>query len=194
MVLGFWRYSTTAQASSDFTDPEHPSARPWYLDHGCGGIDARDVNLCMTARVSYAFAIISMSVPLTYTNIPPLCATWLDWHLLWNRGFYLCRVLCLAFALVYWCGYYRVLDRQSDNRWCRWLIASTVFSGDRLLFTDSICDKLEGPVRKLDIRTSASDADVWFNVTNRKNTWNINGTSQGCMWLLLRGFAASMWM
>lgn len=78
MVLGFWRYSTTAQASSDFTDPEHPSARPWYLDHGCGGIDARDVNLCMTARVSYAFAIISMSVPLTYTNIPPLCATWLD--------------------------------------------------------------------------------------------------------------------
>ncbi|KAK6192897.1 hypothetical protein LQW54_013016 [Pestalotiopsis sp. IQ-011] len=38
VMSGMWIYSVAAQSSPDFTDPTHPSPRPWYLERGCGGL------------------------------------------------------------------------------------------------------------------------------------------------------------
>ncbi|KAK1759041.1 hypothetical protein QBC47DRAFT_457397 [Echria macrotheca] len=36
MLSGLWTYGVNTQLSSDLTDTQHLSVRPWYLERGCG--------------------------------------------------------------------------------------------------------------------------------------------------------------
>ena len=62
VMAGTWIYSVAAQSSPDFTDPTHPSPRPWYLERGCGGMQDHYYKACVVAKTSFAFSVLSMSV------------------------------------------------------------------------------------------------------------------------------------
>ncbi|KAI5917484.1 hypothetical protein F4810DRAFT_43243 [Camillea tinctor] len=60
LLCGFWTYSVRAQSSSDLSEKDHWSIRPWYLERSCTDVegDARDA--CVFAKVSYSFAFLWM--------------------------------------------------------------------------------------------------------------------------------------
>ncbi|KAF7535821.1 hypothetical protein G7054_g5061 [Neopestalotiopsis clavispora] len=60
VMSGMWMYSVVAQSSPDFTDPTHPSPRPWYLERGCGGLQDKYYKACVVTVTSFAFSIISL--------------------------------------------------------------------------------------------------------------------------------------
>ncbi|KAI1394922.1 hypothetical protein F4819DRAFT_480028 [Hypoxylon fuscum] len=72
LLSGFWMYSVIAQSSSDLTDPDHLSVRPWYLQKNCSILDASLVEACLIAKASFAFSLLSLSVP------------YIEIHSLWN--------------------------------------------------------------------------------------------------------------
>lgn len=60
-ILGtLWCYSVQSQTSGDFSDPSHPSIRPWYLERGCHGIKGTFHDACVFGQASFALAYISM--------------------------------------------------------------------------------------------------------------------------------------
>ena len=65
-MAGFWLYSATSQMSSDMTDLEHISLRPWYLEHSCqAGLgkmnDKGDtMDACAKAQARFALAVASL--------------------------------------------------------------------------------------------------------------------------------------
>lgn len=60
-ILGLlWCYSVQSQSSSDFSDPEHPSLRPWYLERGCRDVTEPFRDACTFGKASFALAYISM--------------------------------------------------------------------------------------------------------------------------------------
>lgn len=90
VMSGMWMYSVVAQSSPDFTDPTHPSPRPWYLERGCGGLQDKYYKACVVTVTSFAFSIISLLVHTT-------------------------RLACYAFGFAYWCGKHRILDNGADS-------------------------------------------------------------------------------
>lgn len=65
-MAGFWLYSATSQMSSDMTDLEHISSRPWYLERSCqavlGQVDDKEgtENACVRAQAGFALAAASL--------------------------------------------------------------------------------------------------------------------------------------
>ncbi|KAI2617659.1 hypothetical protein GGS26DRAFT_397405 [Hypomontagnella submonticulosa] len=60
LLAGFWMYSVVAQSSSDLTDPEHLSVRPWYLEKSCDFLDAGIAGVCSLAKASFIFSVLSL--------------------------------------------------------------------------------------------------------------------------------------
>ncbi|EFQ36030.1 hypothetical protein CGRA01v4_05999 [Colletotrichum graminicola] len=56
LLVFFWLHSIESQASGDFSDPEHPSPRPWYLTHHCRG---QVVTACRVAQANFAISILA---------------------------------------------------------------------------------------------------------------------------------------
>ncbi|KAJ4315504.1 hypothetical protein N0V84_008330 [Fusarium piperis] len=59
LLLCFWAMSLTNQASGDFSDPEHPSPRPWYLTHECSAAWQRNQGYCRIAQASFAVSVLA---------------------------------------------------------------------------------------------------------------------------------------
>ncbi|OTB01685.1 hypothetical protein M426DRAFT_25449 [Hypoxylon sp. CI-4A] len=87
MVLsGFWMYSVIAQSSSDLTDPDHLSVRPWYLEKSCSILNSSVASNCYLAKTCFVFSALSLA-------------------------FYLARSIWSVLQFTYWCGKMRVFER-----------------------------------------------------------------------------------
>ncbi|KAI1377020.1 hypothetical protein F4677DRAFT_64641 [Hypoxylon crocopeplum] len=86
LLSGFWMYSVAAQSSSDLTDPDHFSVRPWYLEKSCNILDASVVEVCLLAKACFAFSVLSLV-------------------------FFFGRSIFSVLRLAYWCGQFQLLDR-----------------------------------------------------------------------------------
>ncbi|KAI1205203.1 uncharacterized protein F4807DRAFT_443856 [Annulohypoxylon truncatum] len=60
LLSGFWAYSVAAQSSSDLTDSDHLSVRPWYLERSCSILDESVVETCILAKACFAFSVLSL--------------------------------------------------------------------------------------------------------------------------------------
>ncbi|KAI0380594.1 hypothetical protein F5Y04DRAFT_94802 [Hypomontagnella monticulosa] len=89
LLSGFWMYSVVAQSSSDLTDPDHISLRPWYLEKSCSILDASVASFCSLAKAQFTFSVLSLI-------------------------FFFARSVLSVLQLAYWCGRYEVLDRVVD--------------------------------------------------------------------------------
>lgn len=78
ILCSLWVYSTVAQASGDFSDPEHPSSRPWYLTHNCSEGRKSSVVECRASQA--AFALSLSAVCLYGTRLFHVC-----WKTIRNR-------------------------------------------------------------------------------------------------------------
>ncbi|KAK2054400.1 hypothetical protein LY76DRAFT_522625 [Colletotrichum caudatum] len=56
LLIFFWLHSIDSQVSGDFSDPERPSPRPWYLTRRCRGDVA---TACRVAQASFAISILA---------------------------------------------------------------------------------------------------------------------------------------
>ena len=54
-----WMYSASLQNSGDFSDPEHISLRPWYLERGCAGAWKENMYGCEVMRWSYGLSVFA---------------------------------------------------------------------------------------------------------------------------------------
>ncbi|KAH7024935.1 uncharacterized protein B0I36DRAFT_249788 [Microdochium trichocladiopsis] len=69
-MASFWSYSIAMQMSSDLSDLEHLSLRPWYLQRGCsaakqqsadgGGEGQGWESACVRAQASFVMSLISL--------------------------------------------------------------------------------------------------------------------------------------
>lgn len=85
LLSGFWMYSVTAQSSSDLTDPDHLSVRPWYLEKSCSILDESVVEVCVLAKACFALSVLSLI-------------------------FFFTRSVVSILRLAYWCGQLQVFD------------------------------------------------------------------------------------
>ncbi|EUC40787.1 hypothetical protein COCMIDRAFT_107864 [Bipolaris oryzae ATCC 44560] len=60
LLVGLYASSTAMQNSGDFSDPEHISLRPWYLERGCEDAWKRTWGGCEVMRVSYGLTIFAV--------------------------------------------------------------------------------------------------------------------------------------
>ncbi|THV54165.1 hypothetical protein BGAL_0033g00380 [Botrytis galanthina] len=59
-VLLFWIMSCISQRSPDYSDPNHPSRVPWYLNHSCTIASTPNRAACYVAQASYALTVVLM--------------------------------------------------------------------------------------------------------------------------------------
>lgn len=59
-VLLFWTMSCIGQRSPDYSDADHPSRVPWYLEHSCSIASTKNQAACYVAQASYALTIVLM--------------------------------------------------------------------------------------------------------------------------------------
>ncbi|EMR84399.1 hypothetical protein BcDW1_6909 [Botrytis cinerea BcDW1] len=57
-VLLFWTMSCIGQRSPDYSDADHPSRMPWYLEHSCSIASTKNQAACYVAQASYALTIV----------------------------------------------------------------------------------------------------------------------------------------
>lgn len=69
ILSGLWIYGVAGQMSGDFTDPKHPSARPWYLLRGCSAICMQDRSYCSLGKLSFGLAFLCMQVNTNFSFI-----------------------------------------------------------------------------------------------------------------------------
>ncbi len=60
LMSGLWMFCVNTQASSDLTDPQHLSPRPWYLEMGCSGLSEQDGSVCRHGKVAFVTAVVCM--------------------------------------------------------------------------------------------------------------------------------------
>ncbi|KAH8157003.1 hypothetical protein CIB48_g11244 [Xylaria polymorpha] len=90
----FWVYSVIIQSSGDYSDPEHLSARPWYLERGCGQITPEYASFCYVSKATFAFSVISAI-------------------------FHCSRVVLSVLRIVYGCGKSEVFDGGAERAYRR---------------------------------------------------------------------------
>ncbi|KXJ85745.1 hypothetical protein Micbo1qcDRAFT_127414 [Microdochium bolleyi] len=56
----FWSHSAAAQMSSDLTDLEHVSLRPWYLERGCSAVGPSERSPCVLGQACFVMAVVSL--------------------------------------------------------------------------------------------------------------------------------------
>lgn len=83
-------HAVGAQSSSDLTDRQHLSPRPWYLERSCSGLRGQDGVVCIRGKAEFAVAVACML-------------------------FYFVRSIGSVLRLAYWCGEYGVLDMCADR-------------------------------------------------------------------------------
>ncbi|KAJ9156233.1 hypothetical protein NKR23_g908 [Pleurostoma richardsiae] len=79
LLVAMWTLSIRGQVSSDLSDPDHLSLRPWYLERSCNDVASYGRAACWVAKASLAFSFLSL-------------------------GFYLLRLAASLAWLVYRCG------------------------------------------------------------------------------------------
>jgi hypothetical protein len=64
VLAGLWIYSTSLQDSGDFSDPEHISLQPWYLERGCAEAWSSNQYGCKIMKWSYGLSVFAAYVDL----------------------------------------------------------------------------------------------------------------------------------
>ncbi|KAI1422447.1 hypothetical protein F5Y12DRAFT_616030 [Xylaria sp. FL1777] len=59
LLLALWTYSVSIQLSGDYSDPEHLSHRPWYLEKSCSQITPGYVRFCHLSKAAFALCVLS---------------------------------------------------------------------------------------------------------------------------------------
>ncbi|KAF7959076.1 hypothetical protein EAE96_002593 [Botrytis aclada] len=98
-MLIFWVMSFIGQRSSDYSDPDHLSRVPWYLNHSCNIASAQNRAACYVAQASYALTIVFVLWYTSWILILVLCAV-LDYSIitrLWTSE------LCLSESASQFC-------------------------------------------------------------------------------------------
>ncbi|KAK8876880.1 hypothetical protein PGQ11_001826 [Apiospora arundinis] len=85
-----WYYSVHAQSSGDFSDPEHISIRPWFLEKSCDVVAMQNRDACIVGKVSFYFGFLSLILHLT-------------------------RLLVSLLNIAYWCGERGTLDGFTER-------------------------------------------------------------------------------
>ncbi|KAF2464547.1 uncharacterized protein BDR25DRAFT_241964, partial [Lindgomyces ingoldianus] len=60
LLVALWLYSVASQNSGDFTDNEHISVRPWYLDRGCDDAGKGCRAGCEVMRIAYGLSVFTL--------------------------------------------------------------------------------------------------------------------------------------
>jgi hypothetical protein len=68
-VLLFWILSLMAQQSPDYSDTQHPSRMPWYLNHSCSVTQPQNQPACHVAQASFGMTIILMYGLIPFTHL-----------------------------------------------------------------------------------------------------------------------------
>ncbi|KAI9843736.1 MAG: hypothetical protein M1838_002479 [Thelocarpon superellum] len=77
LLVGLYAVSIAGQAGSDYSDPAHPSPRPWYLTQSCSvAMTPQDEHYCELAKGTFAVTVIMLSifalhVPLALLSLLP---------------------------------------------------------------------------------------------------------------------------
>lgn len=58
LLIALWAYSSVVQSSGDFTDIQHISIRPWYLDRGCEKTLRGDFGACEIMVAAYGLSVL----------------------------------------------------------------------------------------------------------------------------------------
>ncbi|KAI1102757.1 hypothetical protein F4804DRAFT_312129 [Jackrogersella minutella] len=123
LLSGFWMYSVVAQSSSDLTDPDHLSVRPWYLEKSCNILDASGVEVCLLAKACFTLSVLSLI-------------------------FFFARFVVSVLQFAYWCGQFQMFDRGMEML-CARLQKHPIDSGGGFIFSggaqvdeyrDSVCN------------------------------------------------------
>lgn len=59
LLFSLWTGSLAGQASGDYTDPKHPSPRPWYLTRGCGAAWEETRGWCRVSQASFGIIVVA---------------------------------------------------------------------------------------------------------------------------------------
>jgi hypothetical protein len=58
ILIALWAYSSVVQSSGDFTDIQHISIRPWYLNRGCEKGSGGDLGACKIMVAAYELSVL----------------------------------------------------------------------------------------------------------------------------------------
>lgn len=59
LLVAMWAYSAITQSSGDFTDLEHISFKPWYLERGCEEARWQSRRACEVVTASYGLSVFA---------------------------------------------------------------------------------------------------------------------------------------
>ncbi|KAI4155409.1 MAG: hypothetical protein LQ340_001009 [Diploschistes diacapsis] len=69
VLMIFYAVSISQQAASDYSDPDHPSAVPWYLTRGCGApVSPKLQSSCQQAKASFSVACLMTALFFAYSS------------------------------------------------------------------------------------------------------------------------------
>jgi hypothetical protein len=57
LLSALWMLCISNQLSGDYSNPAHPSSRPWYLAMSCKVVDGPEANACTIAQASFATSV-----------------------------------------------------------------------------------------------------------------------------------------
>ena len=60
LMSGLWMFCVHVQSSSDLTDLEHISIRPWYLAKSCAALAGKDRDICRRGKIAFTIATVCM--------------------------------------------------------------------------------------------------------------------------------------
>ncbi|ORY19230.1 hypothetical protein BCR34DRAFT_208722 [Clohesyomyces aquaticus] len=59
LLCALWGCAIASQSSSDLTDANHLSFRPWYLEKSCGAVHTPVRKYCVCAKFSFGFSVLT---------------------------------------------------------------------------------------------------------------------------------------
>lgn len=60
ILAGLWMCSASMQSSSDISDPQHLSLRPWYLERGCDGVWRDYLRACRVVKACFGVTVFAV--------------------------------------------------------------------------------------------------------------------------------------
>ncbi|KAI1360844.1 hypothetical protein F5Y08DRAFT_37720 [Xylaria arbuscula] len=69
LLSALWIYSIFIQLSGDYSDPEHLSHRPWYIQKSCSQITPKYARFCHLAKSAFALSMLSAYVTLEFLRL-----------------------------------------------------------------------------------------------------------------------------
>ncbi|KAH7113803.1 hypothetical protein B0J11DRAFT_619242, partial [Dendryphion nanum] len=59
LLIALWTYSAAVQSAGDFSDKDHLSLKPWYLQRSCGEAYKQTESACAMGKASYGMSVFT---------------------------------------------------------------------------------------------------------------------------------------